>query len=455
MASQDVTHEALAIMRDSLQPKMQRLLDHAGHIEVNMLIDGRVLEPGEGIDSLQLHDPIVVLNVLQNLRPWRSMLFLNVGDEYVLERVKTVRHLRNAWAHFNPSYNASGVSRQITALRWLLEKSNDPAACRRLDELVSATPQQRGRSKRAVATMEEINRRAHKIADDERNNSKKAEELETLAKSLADRESKLKLDEEGVAERRRLSETERTEIARRFSAIEQREKSLEGTPAPEDLIERERNVAAEEVVIAQLRNEYETQISSLDQRRNDLTEREADFERRSDDLAAQEAELEQQRSTTNELAERLQASTSRLDMMLKQLDRQPRAAPAPPPEPQVETRQPQKTAGGDPARQCRRADCDGVMQKREGKYGEFLGCSNYPNCRFTEEVPSDLSEPPIDYGQCPDCSNPLQRRRGYSGDFLGCSNYPRCRYSQSLDEDSGSAVGAAPIGTGPSDNAST
>lgn len=31
-------------------------------------------------------------------------------------------------------------------------------------------------------------------------------------------------------------------------------------------------------------------------------------------------------------------------------------------------------------------DCGGRLYKREGKYGEFLGCSNYPNCKFTHKL---------------------------------------------------------------------
>lgn len=30
--------------------------------------------------------------------------------------------------------------------------------------------------------------------------------------------------------------------------------------------------------------------------------------------------------------------------------------------------------------------CGGTLIKRKGKYGSFLGCSNYPKCRFTENL---------------------------------------------------------------------
>lgn len=35
-------------------------------------------------------------------------------------------------------------------------------------------------------------------------------------------------------------------------------------------------------------------------------------------------------------------------------------------------------------------------------------------------------------GQCPECHNRLIRRSGKNGPFLGCSNYPDCRYTQTL-----------------------
>lgn len=31
-------------------------------------------------------------------------------------------------------------------------------------------------------------------------------------------------------------------------------------------------------------------------------------------------------------------------------------------------------------------DCGGNLYKREGKYGEFLGCGNYPNCKYTQKL---------------------------------------------------------------------
>jgi len=62
------------------------------------------------------------------------------------------------------------------------------------------------------------------------------------------------------------------------------------------------------------------------------------------------------------------------------------------------------------------------MAIRKGQYGGFLGCTGYPNCRFTFNLSSDI--PVI----CPNCGSPLVVRKGQYGAFMGCTNYPRCKY---------------------------
>lgn len=32
------------------------------------------------------------------------------------------------------------------------------------------------------------------------------------------------------------------------------------------------------------------------------------------------------------------------------------------------------------------ADCENLLKKREGKFGPFLGCSAFPNCRYTRDL---------------------------------------------------------------------
>ena len=70
------------------------------------------------------------------------------------------------------------------------------------------------------------------------------------------------------------------------------------------------------------------------------------------------------------------------------------------------------------------------MRKIEGKFGDFLGCSNYPDCRYTFNLDDDEGE---DFGACPECGGGLRKIEGKFGDFLGCSNYPECKFTKKLD----------------------
>jgi len=84
-------------------------------------------------------------------------------------------------------------------------------------------------------------------------------------------------------------------------------------------------------------------------------------------------------------------------------------------------------------------ECGKPMLKRWGKRGTFLGCSGYPECRFTQPVddegnPVDRPKPEQLDEPCPDCGEPLLKRQGRHGPFIGCSGYPKCRYVRNTDE---------------------
>ncbi|MFN2593340.1 MAG: type I DNA topoisomerase [Actinomycetota bacterium] len=67
--------------------------------------------------------------------------------------------------------------------------------------------------------------------------------------------------------------------------------------------------------------------------------------------------------------------------------------------------------------------CDSDLVAKTGRFGPFVGCSNYPECKYIKK------EPPKEIGEeCPDCGSPLVERRGRFGPFVGCSNYPECKY---------------------------
>ena len=71
--------------------------------------------------------------------------------------------------------------------------------------------------------------------------------------------------------------------------------------------------------------------------------------------------------------------------------------------------------------QC--TSCGAPMIVKRGKYGEFLGCSRYPDCSTTMPLPTDV--------KCPKegCGGDIVAKRTKRGKtFFGCSNYPNCDF---------------------------
>lgn len=80
--------------------------------------------------------------------------------------------------------------------------------------------------------------------------------------------------------------------------------------------------------------------------------------------------------------------------------------------------------------------CASPMRLKIGRNGEYLACSRYPECKTTRNIRRDergeihiLEEEPTGK-TCPSCGAPLVQRRGRYGLFLACSRYPDCRYTQ-------------------------
>ncbi len=74
--------------------------------------------------------------------------------------------------------------------------------------------------------------------------------------------------------------------------------------------------------------------------------------------------------------------------------------------------------------------CGAPLVYKESKFGTFIGCSNFPTCKYTEK-----EEKPIEYTgkNCPKCGKPLvyKYNRKHSK-FIGCSDYPHCDYSENI-----------------------
>jgi DNA topoisomerase-1 len=73
----------------------------------------------------------------------------------------------------------------------------------------------------------------------------------------------------------------------------------------------------------------------------------------------------------------------------------------------------------------------GHLVKRLGRYGFFIGCEKYPECRYTRPLEGEGTQPQAEPTgeKCPQCGEgDLVQKVGRFGPFVGCSRYPDCTY---------------------------
>ncbi len=82
----------------------------------------------------------------------------------------------------------------------------------------------------------------------------------------------------------------------------------------------------------------------------------------------------------------------------------------------------------------------GQLVVKLGKYGKFIGCNNYPECKYIRNLNGqERREPELLEETCPECGRPLVRKFGRFGPFIGCSGYPECRYVKKEEKKTGVA----------------
>ena len=76
--------------------------------------------------------------------------------------------------------------------------------------------------------------------------------------------------------------------------------------------------------------------------------------------------------------------------------------------------------------------CGGRLAQREGKYGAFVACSNFPKCDYVKkDKPAAVQTGEM----CPQCHRPLVERTDKKGrKFVACSGFPKCRYIKGSEE---------------------
>jgi len=85
--------------------------------------------------------------------------------------------------------------------------------------------------------------------------------------------------------------------------------------------------------------------------------------------------------------------------------------------------------------------CGKPMEVREGRFGVFVACQDYPKCKTTKRVTRSTAEATDKV--CEQCGAPMVIRRGRFGRFMSCSTYPKCKNTFSIDKD-GNRVERAP-----------
>ena len=85
----------------------------------------------------------------------------------------------------------------------------------------------------------------------------------------------------------------------------------------------------------------------------------------------------------------------------------------------MEKKEPEKTGEVCP-------NCGNPLVIRKGKYGEFVACSNYPECKYIKKAEKEV----VEVMDCPECSGKIIERKTKRGKiFYGCNNYPKCKFA--------------------------
>ncbi|MDH7604461.1 MAG: type I DNA topoisomerase, partial [Melioribacter sp.] len=77
--------------------------------------------------------------------------------------------------------------------------------------------------------------------------------------------------------------------------------------------------------------------------------------------------------------------------------------------------------------------CGSDMELKIGRYGKFLACTNYPECKnikSLKELNNENNEPKFTGETCPKCGSRTVFREGKFGRFIGCEKYPECDYTK-------------------------
>ncbi|HHT67547.1 MAG TPA: type I DNA topoisomerase [Erysipelotrichaceae bacterium] len=76
--------------------------------------------------------------------------------------------------------------------------------------------------------------------------------------------------------------------------------------------------------------------------------------------------------------------------------------------------------------------CGSPLVIKEGRNGPFVGCSNFPKCKYVKKEENKNSKATPIGEKCPECGGELLLRDKNGSSFISCSNFPKCRYTRNV-----------------------
>ena len=76
-------------------------------------------------------------------------------------------------------------------------------------------------------------------------------------------------------------------------------------------------------------------------------------------------------------------------------------------------------------------NCGRPMVVKKGRWGDFLACTGYPECKTTRRIKKDGQLAAVDKPleeKCPECGSQLMLKHGPFGEYVACSRRPECSY---------------------------
>ena len=75
-------------------------------------------------------------------------------------------------------------------------------------------------------------------------------------------------------------------------------------------------------------------------------------------------------------------------------------------------------------------NCGSKLTVKSGRFGPFIACTNYPDCKFTRPIKKDRPPDRPTDEKCRECESPMVIKTGRYGEFLACTRYPDCKHTR-------------------------